>query len=100
MIRHRPDLCVMPHGRGQFTFQDSPHPIFAPGSFRVFLLPSFIPVSLQYKEMVYYGMLGEKVETFWDKISLTGCKWSNLDAPGSGTPLVSFIFQEFPFPIE
>ena len=32
-------------------------------------------------------MKGKKVETFWNKISLTGCKWSNLNAPMSETPV-------------
>ena len=26
------------------------------------------------------------MKNFWDKISLTDCKWSNLNAPGSDTP--------------
>ena len=47
------------------------------------LLPSF--PSLRQYEMVYYGWLGKKVEIFGDKISLTACKWSSLNAPGSET---------------
>ena len=39
----------------------------------------------QYKEMVYYGRLAKKVEILWNKISLTGCKRSSLNAPGSET---------------
>ena len=31
--------------------------------------------------MVYYGELGKKVESFWNKISITGYKWSSLNAP-------------------
>ena len=27
------------------------------------------------------------IENFWDKISLTGCKWSSLNAPGTDTPV-------------
>ena len=30
-------------------------------------------------------MKGKKVDNFWNKISLTGCKWSNLNAWGTGT---------------
>ena len=45
------------------------------------LLPSFL--SPHNKEMVYYGRLLKKVEIFLNKISLTGCKWSILSAPGS-----------------
>ena len=36
--------------------------------------------------MVYYGELGKKVKCFWNKISLTGCKWSNSNVPRSETP--------------
>ena len=52
-------------------------------------------------------MEGRKVANFWDKISLTGFKWSNLNAPSTET-LVSHsllseslfpIFSLFPFPI-
>ena len=41
-----------------------------------------------------------KVENFWDKISLTGCQWSNLNAPGSETPVSQSLLEEsiFPFP--
>ena len=35
--------------------------------------------------MVYYGRLGKNVGNFWDKISLTDCKWSSLNAQGSET---------------
>ena len=28
-----------------------------------------------------------KVEIFWNKISLTDCKWSSLQAPGTETPV-------------
>ena len=46
---------------------------------------SFLPqfLSLQYKEMVYYGRLGKKVGTFWSKTTITGCKWASLNAPRS-----------------
>ena len=48
----------------------------------------FIPSSLpSTKEMGYDGRLGEKVGTFWTKISLTGCKWSSLNAQGTETPV-------------
>ena len=36
--------------------------------------------------MVYYGSLSKKVENWWNKISLTGCKSYNLNAPGTETP--------------
>ena len=36
-------------------------------------------------------MKGEKVEIFWNKISLTGGKWSSLKAPSTET-LVSHPF--------
>ena len=42
-------------------------------------LPSFL--SLQYKEMVNYGRLSEKVDTFLNKISLIPCCHSLLKSP-------------------
>ena len=55
--------------------------------FKPLLLPSFL--SLQYKEMVYNGMLGEKMGNVRNKISLTGSKYR--------TPCISFTLEEFPF---
>ena len=49
--------------------------------------------------MVYYGRLGRKVEKFRAKISLTGCKWSSLNAPSTETPVSHSLLGEFPFPI-
>ena len=49
-------------------------------------LISFLPLS----GVIRIGLLwevGEKLETFWNKISLAGCQWSNLDATRSGTPV-------------
>ena len=37
--------------------------------------------------MDYYGRLGRKVEIFWDKISLTSCKWPSFNASGTETPV-------------
>ena len=41
-----------------------------------------------------------KVETFRNKISLTGCKLSNSNAPGSEHPVSQSLLEEslFPFP--
>ena len=39
------------------------------------------------KELGYHGRLGRKVEHFWYKINLTGCKWSSLNAPGTQIPV-------------
>ena len=47
-------------------------PVTAPAA----MLPSFL--SLQYKELGYYGRLGKKVDILWNKICLTGCKSSSL----------------------
>ena len=33
----------------------------------------------------------KKVEIWWDKIGLAGCKWSSLNAPGSETPLCHLL---------
>ena len=40
-----------------------------------------------------------KVEFFWNKISFTGGKWSNLNAPGSETPVSHSLLGESLFPI-
>ena len=71
--------------------------------------PSFLPLSedgmafnaerisfsLQKEEMVYYGRLSKKVELFWNKISLTGCKWSILITPRSETPVSHSFLKSF-----
>ena len=44
-------------------------------------------------------MKGRKFETFWDKISLTGYKWSNSNAPGSETPVSHPLLGDSLFPI-
>ena len=59
--------------------------------FLALLLPSLL--SLHYKEMVYFGCLGKKVEIFWNKISLTVCKWSSLNAPWSETPVYNSFLE-------
>ena len=59
-------------------FQNVPlltHPLLS-FTFEEFLSFFFCP--LLYKEMVKYGRLGEKVEKFWNKISLTPCCHSLL----------------------
>ena len=33
------------------------------------------------------SMKEKKLKNFWDKSSLTGCKWSSLNAPGTESPL-------------
>ena len=48
--------------------------------------------------MVYYGRLGKKVEISWNKISFTGCQWSSLNAPGSGTPVSHSLLKSSLFP--
>ena len=51
--------------------------------------PSLLPLSLQYKELVYFGRPGKKV-----KISLTGCKLSSFNAPGSYTLYCPTAYQK------
>ena len=34
-----------------------------------------------------------KLENFWNKMGLKGCKWSSLNAPGTETPLSHPIFK-------
>ena len=65
------DSCV------SFTFGEFPFSISTPAA----APPSFL--SLQCKEMVYYERMGKRVETYWTKISLIGCKWSSSAAHGS-----------------
>ena len=72
------DLCVIHFWRVPFSHLMS------------LLLPSFL--SLQCKELGYYGRLDKKVDIFCDKIILTRCKWSILDALGSHT-LRYYTFQ-------
>ena len=60
------NLCV------SLTFKSVPFPHFHP-----------LLLSLQYKELVYNGRLGEKVVNFGNNISLAGGKWSSLNAPVS-----------------
>ena len=38
-----------------------------------------------------------KVEIFWNKISLTGFKWSSLNAPSTETPVYHPFFGQSPF---
>ena len=44
-------------------------------------------------------MKGKKLENFRNKISLAGCKWSNLNAPRSETRLSHLLFGDSLFPI-
>ena len=39
----------------------------------------------------------EKVESFWNKISLSGCKWSSLNAPGTESPVSHSGWENFIF---
>ena len=43
-------------------------------------------------------MKGKKVEILWNKIRLTGCKWSNLNAPMSETPVSHSLLSDSLFP--
>ena len=44
-------------------------------------------------------MKGQKVESFWNKISSTGWKWSDLNAPGTGSLVSHSLLNESLFPI-
>ena len=43
----------------------------------------------------------EKLKICWNKMGLMGCRWSSLNAPGTGNPLFHSVLklEEFPFPI-
>ena len=56
-------------------------------------LPPFL--SSQCKERVHYGRVGKKVGKFWNKISLTGCKWSSWNALESGSPVSHPFLSSF-----
>ena len=56
------------------------------------LLPFFL--SLGYKGIGPPSMKGKKVKKFWDKISLTVCKWSSLNAQGTETPVSHSLMSE------
>ena len=60
MAKVQKPLCLIP-------FRVNPFSHFQPLPF-----PSFL--SLQYKELGYYGRKGKKVDIFWNKINSTGCK--------------------------
>ena len=47
------------------------------------------------------SMKVEKLEKFFNKMGLMGCKWSSLNAPGTETPLSHSVLElgEFPSPI-
>ena len=47
------------------------------------------------------SMKVKKLKIFWNKSGLMGCKWSSLNAPGTGNPLSHSVLEleEFPFPI-
>ena len=60
------------------------------------LLPFFL--SLGYKGIGPPSMKGKKVEIFWDKISLTVCKWSSLNAQSTDTPVSHPLLNESLFP--
>ena len=49
--------------------------------------PPFFASRLPIIRNVYYGRLGKKGGIFWNNICLTGCKWSSLNVPSTGTPV-------------
>ena len=51
--------------------------------------PNPVHLAVQRKEKMLQArsMKGKKVQYFCNKISLTGCKWSSLNAPGTETPV-------------
>ena len=77
----------------QSLLESSLFPFSVPSSS---FLPQFL--SLQYKEMVYYGRLGKKVGTFWSKTTITGCKWASLNAPRSEISVSHLLLESSLFP--
>ena len=59
--------------------------------------PIFSPCSLQLWKIGPPSMKEKKVGKCWDKMSLAGCKWSSLSAPGTEIPF--FVhFGTIPIP--
>ena len=56
--------------------------------------PSFLPLWGN-KELELPSMKGKKVDFFWNKISFTGCKWSNMKARSTETPVSHPLLSEF-----
>ena len=75
-------LCLTQVGRIPFCIlRTLPIPIFCPCPFLLSCLCS----------INNWFIMGKKMGIYPNKISLTGCKWSSLNAPGSDTP-VAFTF--------
>ena len=74
---------------------DSLFPYFQP-----LLPPSVLPLFGVIRNWTSHfpSMKGRKVDNFWNKFRLTGCKWSNLNAPGTETPVSHPIFGDSLFP--
>ena len=75
---------------------DSLFPYFQP-----LLPPSVLPLFGVIRNWTSHfpSMKGRKVDNFWNKFRLTGCKWSNLNAPGTETPVSHSLLCESLFPI-
>ena len=72
-------------------WSESLSPIFSPCCFLSSSLSGVIrngSPSIMVRRVVY----------FWDKISSTGCKWSNLNAQSTETPVSHSILRESLFP--
>ena len=74
------------------TFKAANVPVWIPprsSSFEEFPFSISFPLLLLSRniEMVYHGRLGKKLDIFLNKICLTGCKWSHLNASRSETPV-------------
>ena len=68
--------------------------------FQILTPCSPIPSSLRSnKELVLPVWRAKRCGNFWDKISLTGCKWSSLNALGTENPVSHSLLGESHFPI-
>ena len=69
-------------------------------TFGRFLFAPFLPSFLSLAAGVIRNWTSQyerqKVEKFWAKISLAGCKWSSLNAPGSQTPYCNTFYCRSP----
>ena len=79
--------CKWPNLNAPGSGTSVSHSLLKSSLFPFSALPFLSFLSLQNEELGYYGRLGKKVEILRENISFAGCKWSNLNAPGSGTPV-------------
>ena len=72
-------------------------PFAACGANFVFKFSNFLPSSLWGNKNWLPNMKAEKLEIFLNKIGLTGCKWSSLNAPCTESLVSHFGWENYIF---